>query len=172
MLQTSSCDRKLSSHHNVILRAEQTSFSRFLFPLYLIFFLQRLFKSCCQNCLPLLLFWWHHPLPWLAPVFSFRVQFAFISLGFISVLPLLHFPVLSAASLHFWRDCRSWRPCVEVSIHLLTKEVSPGLFQKNFIYIFIAQAHIKHLLRAGHGSGYCKSAYNVKDMVLELKTTR
>lgn len=77
MLQTSSCDRKLPSHPNVILRAEQTSFSRFLFPLSLLFFFssksaaKTVFLYCCSDDIT--------PFPNL-PLAS-GSQFAFISLG-------------------------------------------------------------------------------------------
>lgn len=144
MLQTSSCDRKLSSHHNVILRAEQTSFSRFLFPLSLIFFLQRLFKSCCQNYLPLLLFWWHHPYPWLAPVFSFRVPVCLHFLG-------LHF---CAASTAFSRAVCCFSPLLHGTVVLDV----PALW---YLFIFTSNKRSipRSLPKELHLYIYCSSTY-------------
>lgn len=159
MFQTSSCDRKLPTHSKCHAEFWADFPFPFPFPLSLIFFLQSLFKSCCQNCLPLLLFWWHHSLPQYPLSLVSWSKLAFISLDCLCACLYLIF-CLFLASFHqllhriviFDVPVLRYRfifTSNKESLPIPLSQTSPFLFQSHSIYICIPQEHIARFCLPG-----------------------
>lgn len=147
MFRTSSCGRKLPTHSTC--HAEFWADFPFLFPFSPLsnLFSSKSIQKLLPNCLPPLLFRWHHSLPKLPLVFSLLVKARLHFLGQPLCLPLLHFPssllllfTNCDTGLSFLMSC-----CWEIySSLLLAKEVFPFLYPRlsqasskpiSFIYV-------------------------------------
>lgn len=148
---------------HVMLSSEQTSLSCFLFPLSLIYFLQSLFRSCCQTiflhcCSDDIIPSLNSPLSLVS-----WSKLAFISLDSLCA-SLTSFPLFSPASFH---QLRHWIVISDVlllrnlfifasnkeSIPIPLSQTFSGFFQTDFVYVCI----LKNMLSTScmHGIVLC-----------------